>query len=369
MDFTPSAEQQMLSDSVARFIEKDYPFEARMELVRARQGGSGCNWRAFAENGWLSAAVPEDVGGIGGSAIETAIICQQFGRGLVIEPYLGSAIFAMQTLIAAASTAQRDAWLPSLLGGARRLAVAYSEPASRGLPGIVATRATDGRLHGRKTLVLGGAGADALIVSAHDKGEIQLFLVGVDQPSVTVTPVILHDGSLAAEVILDGAEAQRTPGRLPALEQGLAHALLGLCADLVGAMEKSIELTAAYLRTRHQFGVPIASFQSLQHRMADMTAEMELARSMLFAALNSFENDNVRARRETLSAAKALITTSARNVCGQAIQLHGGIGMTEECSVGHFFKRAVVADALFGGRTVHEAICADALRAEMTRAA
>jgi len=204
-------------------------------------------------------------------------------------------------------------------------------------------------------------GSRSLLLSAGDR--IALFLVGAGAAGLTLIPTPLHDGSAAAELILEGVQGEAMPGGLDALEHGLAHAVLALCAELVGGMEKVIEMSADYLRTRKQFGVTIGSFQSLQHRLADMAAEMELARSSLFAALDSFENDDPAARAVTLSGAKALITAAARSVCGQGIQLHGGIGMTEEFAVGHYFKRAVVADALFGGRAVHEALCAEALRA------
>lgn len=372
MELALTDEQQMLADSVARFVEGEYDFEARMRLIEAGEGGSASVWRVFAENGWLMVGVPEELGGLGGSPVETAIIAQQLGRGLVIEPFIGSAVLAVQVLVAAARKEELGDWLPSLCGGSRRLALAYSEAGAHGQPHIVAARAERGddgyRLHGRKTLVLGAVGANAFIVSARTAGRvderdgISLFLVPAEE--ALVAPVLLHDGSVAADMVLDGSSGRLLGGAgagLPALEHGLAHATLALCAELVGAMEKSIELTAEYLRTRSQFGSPLSGFQALQHRMADMAAEMELARSMLFAALASFENDDADKRRLALSAAKALIGGAARNVCGQGIQLHGGIGMTEEYAIGHYFKRAVVADALFGGRTVHEALCAEAL--------
>jgi alkylation response protein AidB-like acyl-CoA dehydrogenase len=298
---------------------------------------------------------------------------------LIVEPYLGCAVLATQVLLAAATDAPSTAWLPSLCDGSRRLALAYSESASRGMPHYVATRAerdgTGYRLHGHKTLVLGAPGADGYIVSARTSGEardaegISLFIVAAGDERLKVAPVMLHDGRAAAELTLDGVRVAHPLGDLnrglPALQEGLAHAVLALGAELVGAMERTIEVTADYLRSRKQFGVPIATFQSLQHRMADMAAELELARSMLFAALASFQNDDVPTRLEMLSAAKALITRAARNVCGQAIQLHGGIGLTEEYVVGHFFKRAVVGDTLFGSSTLHEAACAEALRTRL----
>lgn len=370
MDFTLTTEQQMLSDSVARFVQNEYDFDARTKIVAAGAGGTPANWRVFVENGWLAASCPEAFGGFGGGAIEAAIIAEQFGRGLVIEPWLGCAVLATQTLLASDDAAVKAEWLPALCEGTRRLAVAWSEPGSRGAPHIAETLAEgEGsglRLTGRKTLVLGGFGADAYLVSARDARGIGLFLVDADAAGLAVAPTPLHDGSIAASLVLDGVPARRLVGDgLAALETGLAHAICALCAELVGGMERAIEISADYLRTRKQFGVTIGSFQSLQHRIADMVAEKELARSMLFAALASIENDDAIQRAPVLSGAKALVADAARNVCAQAIQLHGGIGMTEECAVGHYFKRAVVAETLFGGRSVHEARCTQALIAEL----
>lgn len=375
MQFDLSEEQQLLQDSVARFIGADYGFEQRLRLVQAGAGGIAENWQRFAENGWLGAALPERHGGFGGSAIDTVIISQQFGRGLVIEPYLGCAVLAAQTLLAAGTPAQCERWLPSLVDGSRRLALAYSEPSARGMPEIVETRADRSSrgytLHGHKTLVLGAPTVDGYIVSArivdrltdrltdHLSEDPALFLVRADAPGLVATRVPLHDGTQAADVTLDGVLADEMLGAadpgLPALREGLSHAMVALCADLIGGMERTLEITAEYLRNRKQFNAPLASFQSLQHRMADMAAEMELARSMMFAALASFESETAAQRYDSVSVAKAFITNAARSVCSQGIQLHGGIGMTEEYSVGHYFKRAVVADVLLGSSAVREA--------------
>ncbi len=368
MDFALNAEQQMLADSVARFVQNDYDFEARARRLAA--GDNDARWPLFAENGWLGAALPEEAGGFGGSAIETAIISQQLGRALVLEPWLGSAVLAAQTLCATGDAGAIAEWMPSLCDGSRRLALAWSEPSSRGLPDLVATRAElaggGWRISGEKSLVLGAAGADAWIVSARDGDDIALFLVDAGSAGVSLIPTPLHDGSAAGAITFDKASARRLDGYgLASLNEGLSHAILALCAELVGAMERSIEISAEYLRTRKQFGVTIGTFQSLQHRIADMTAEMELARSMLFALLSSFENGDPAMRARMISGAKAFVTGVARNVCGQGIQLHGGMGMTEECAIGHYFKRAAVADLLFGGRTLHETASAEALRIEL----
>ncbi|MEJ8822598.1 acyl-CoA dehydrogenase family protein [Variovorax humicola] len=375
MDFKLDSEQQLLQDSVRRFIDKAYGFEARAAMLKAREEGR--HWLTFADNGWLAAALPEAFGGLGGTLVDTAIIAHEFGRGLVIEPWLGCAVLAAQTLVAGGSAAQQEQLLPLLSDGSRRIALAYSEPQSRGMPGPVALQAQPvggGHvLSGRKSLVLGARDADAFIVSARASNksatsdDITLLLVDADSAGLQRQALPLHDGSWAEELVFRdvhvGADAVLgMPGQgRAALQAGLAHATVALCAELVGVMEKAIEVTADYLKARQQFGVPIGSFQVLQHRMADMAGEMELARSMLFAALAAVENDDAGTQQKTLSAAKALVGRAARTVCGQAIQLHGGIGMTEEYLIGHYFKRAVVADLLLGSSERHEAACAAAL--------
>ncbi|WP_027794499.1 acyl-CoA dehydrogenase family protein [Paraburkholderia acidipaludis] len=381
MNFTLTDEQQLLQDSVRRFIDKSYGFAARTALVQAGRGGSAENWQRFADNGWLAAALPESGGGLGGSVLDTALIAQQLGRGLVIDPYLGCAVLAAQTLAAAATPEQQARWLPPLASGEARFALAWCEAASNGNPAVVEMQATlsgdDYLLNGRKSLVLGARGSNGYIVSAriHEAGkpgQLALFVVDAGTPGVTERAYLLHDGSSASALEFAQVRVQadqrlglRADG-LPALRHGLAHAVAALGAELVGAMERAIEMTAEYLKVRRQFGVPIGSFQALQHRIADMSAELEVARSMLYALLASIENDNAARRDHTVSMAKALIGRAAKYVCGQAIQLHGGIGMTEEYAVGHYFKRAVVADLLFGNSDAHDAVSVAVLQRALT---
>ncbi|AMO24118.1 acyl-CoA dehydrogenase [Ramlibacter solisilvae] len=371
MDFKLNSEQQLLQDSVRRYIGKAYAFETRAAAVNARKGASLDHWQAFADNGWLAAALPEAYGGLGGNLVDTALIAQELGRGLVLEPYLGCAVVAAQTLAAGGTTAQKARLLPLLADGSHRIALAYSELASRGTPLPVATIARqvgDGYvLQGRKSLVLSGCMAQQYIVSARIDGapadQITLFLVDADAAGLVRQALPLHDGTWAEELVLEGVQLTAAavlgePGRgLAALQAGLSHGVVALGAELVGAMERVIEATAEYLKTRKQFGVAIGSFQSLQHRIADMAAEMETARSMLFVALDSALNDDAATRQRTLSGAKALIGRAAKFVCGQGIQLHGGIGMTEEYLIGHYFKRAVVAELQLGSIERHEAAC------------
>ncbi|MBP0591515.1 acyl-CoA dehydrogenase family protein [Paraburkholderia sp. LEh10] len=377
MNFNLNAEQQLLQDSVRRFVDKEYGFDTRTALIKARSTSSAQHWQTFAENGWLAAALPESCGGLGGTLIDSVLIAHEFGRALVVEPWLGCAVLAAQTLLAAGSPSQRERWLPQLADGSRKFALAYSEAQSRGFPEPVDLRAqvtSNGyALSGTKTLVIGGANADSFIVSAltPDADGITLFLVHADAPGLSRRVLPLHDGSFAAELTFERVPVTREamlgePGEgLAALRHGLAQATAALCAELVGGMEKAIELTADYLKVRKQFGVPIGSFQALQHRIADMAAEMEVARSMLYALLASIENDDEAARQHCVSQAKSLIGRAARFVCAQAIQLHGGMGMTEECQVGHYYKRAVVAEVLFGTSDAHDAACAAHLQKEL----
>lgn len=374
MNFTLSSEQQMLQDSVRRFVDREYGFETRSALLRAGVD-DGHYWDTFAEQGWLCAALPELHGGLGGSGIDNLLIAQELGRGLVLQPFTGCAVLAAQTFIAAATSLQQADWLPGLADGSQRLALAYAEEQTRGLPEGQLARAEPVaggyRLSGRKTLVLGGPQASAFIVSAQTREGCSLFLVAADSPGLQLRTLPLHDGSQAAELTLERVAVDDTallgqPGAgLDALRQGLAHGIASLCAELVGGMERAIETTADYLKVRQQFGVPIGSFQVLQHRMADMAAQLELARSSLFVLLDALENPADHDLRLRASQAKALVGRAARFVCGQAIQLHGGIGTTEECSVGHYFKRAVVADLLLGSAERHEAWCAEHLRANL----
>ncbi|GMG95080.1 acyl-CoA dehydrogenase family protein [Cupriavidus metallidurans] len=377
MNFKLDDAQQMLQDSVRRYVDKDYSFEHRTVLLRTRSTCSEKDWATFAGNGWLAAALPEAEGGLGGSIVDTVLVAQELGRGLVVEPFLGCAVLAAQTLVAGATAAQREALLPGLADGSSKLALAYSEPESRGFPEIVSCRADlvdDGYvLHGVKSLVLGGVDADAFIVSAciADSADISLFLVDASSVGLSCQPLPLHDGTWAAEVTLEGVrvDAGNLLGQagqgLAAMRHGLAHGTAALCAELVGGMERVIEISAEYLKVRKQFGVTIGSFQALQHRMADMAAELELSRSMLYHLLASIANDDADTVQRSVSQTKALIGRAARYVCGQAIQLHGGIGMTEEYTVGHYYKRAVVADALFGRADQHEAACAAELQATL----
>lgn len=366
MDFTLSDEQQLLKDSVNRFIEKEYDFETRRKLA-SETGMSEENWTLFADMGWLMAGLPEEHGGIGGGIAENAIICEAFGKGLVLEPFLAVAVLAAQVLVAAHGPHAR-ALLPKLAAGYTRPVLAHGEADAFGELPWVETRAErtgDGwRITGRKTLVVGAPFASHFLVSARVSGQpgdeagICLFVVAADTPGIGRTDMRLTDNSRASELVLtDVAVAGEAliSGEGEAfrvLAEAYAHATIALCAEAVGAMDRVLWITRDYLNTRIQFGKPIGTFQALQHRMADMLIEVEMSRSQIYRAM-ALRSATPAERDQAISSLKVQIGRSAKFVGGNAIQLHGGIGITEEYSIGHYFKRLTMIDNMFGNVGVH----------------
>jgi len=355
MDFTLSPEQLLIKDSVASFV---------LRQAQDKPGGRAANdnWPTFAELGWLALGAPEDVGGFGGP-LETLLLMEQFGRGLVRSGYVAQVVLA-GTILRDANRVDR---LQRLAEGDERFAVAYEEPAARYDAARVATTASleaaasghgEYTITGSKVRVLDAGTADTLIVSARTDDGITLF--AVPAASTQRTPYAAEDGSDVADVRLDGVRVGadaligEVGGGLALLERGIDHATGALCAEALGLMSVMLEATVDYTKQRQQFGVPIASFQALQHRMAEMFIELELARSMAYLAAMTLteENDPV-ARRRGISAAKVQIAKSGRFVGQNAIQLHGGIGMSEEYKVGHYFKRMTLVERLLGDADFH----------------
>ena len=363
MDFQFSDEQQSLQDSVKRFCEREYPFEKRQTLLRNEDGFDRAHWAAFAELGWLGAGLSEDEGGFGGGPIENAIILEQLGRGLVVAPFLPSAVIATQAIVRLAPQEQRDALLAPLIGGKTIAALAHGETAQHAFEGELTTRATKTkggyRLDGRKIFVLGGQAADLLLVSAADAGGISLFAVTTNAPGVARINYHAVDGRRVSDITLQGVElgADALIGAAGEAEDAIGFALdygtIGLCAEAVGAMDAALWITRDYLKTRKQFGVTLSTFQALQHRMADMLVETELARSMLYRGIAALSLDSVSARQRGVSAAKAQIGEAGFFVGAQAVQLHGGIGVTEEYIIGHYFKRLALIRGLYGSSDQH----------------
>jgi hypothetical protein len=363
MDFDFSDEQEMLRDSVRRWVEKGYGLERRRAIVEAG-GYSADAWRELAELGLTGLQVPEAHGGLGFGPVEAMVVMEELGRGIVVEPYMAVALVAV-SLLKAGSGAPAARWLQGIAEGRERVVLAHQERAARYRLAHVETAATrvDGiwRLSGRKTIVPAGAHAGAFVVPARvsgavdDPSGIALFLVVAAATGVEVRGYPTQDGASAADVTLvnaEGAELVGAGAAYPALERAVDIGIAALCAEGVGAMDKLIAATVDYMNTRKQFGVPIATFQALRHRIADVKMQLELARSMSFFATLKVD-DPAPARRRALAQAKLQLGNSMRFVGQQCIQLHGGIGVTDEYVAGHYFKRLTVMEMTFGD-TLHQ---------------
>ncbi len=362
MDFTFTEEQTQIRDSLRRFLTETYTLDRRRAIART---GNGCDsevWRQFADLGILGLGIPESLGGIGGDAFDALVVMEELGRALVIEPYLSTVLVSAGILVRAGSSAQQKL-LAAVAGGEIRLAFAHGEPESRWRLDAVATRAArEGAswvLAGRKAMVPDGAGADYLLVSAATASGVSLFLVPGASERLTRTALTTHDGASVAEIALDGTRVPADAligvegGGLALAEAANDAAIAGLCSEAVGAMDALLALTLAYLKTRKQFGVPIGSFQALQHRMADMLLSAELARSMSYLATARLGGRDADARRRAIAAAKFLIGRSARLVGQEAVQMHGGMGVSEEVAASHYFKRLTLINASFGDMDHH----------------
>ncbi|PTB18834.1 acyl-CoA dehydrogenase [Trinickia symbiotica] len=369
MDFELSDEQRMLQESAQRLLQKSYTFEHRSKLASQGGGFSRETWRAFGEMGWLGIAVPENMGGMGFSPVESAIVAEQFGRALVLEPYVMCGVFPASLVARNGREGQRETWLGEIVTGEIIYAVAHSEREARGQVHYVSTtakRTVDNtwRLDGYKTLVVGAPVADVLLVvartagAADEKGGIGVFRVDPKQAGVSLKTCALLDGTPSADVQLDGvivAEADvlgEAGNAFDGLQAAMDEAIVAICAELVGDIEDVIELAAEYLKTRKQFGVAIGSFQALQHRMADMAIDAMQARATLHRALLALSEDGAH-RSVEISGCKAQATRSAKFVTQQGIQLHGGYGITNEYKVGHHYRRHLVLDVLFGNMEHH----------------
>jgi hypothetical protein len=366
MDFAFSQEQDLLRDSVRKLVEKDYGFGFRNGLLKTELGYSDKAWKSFAELGWTALPFSEEDGGIGGSAIDLMIVLEELGKGLTLEPLLTSVVFA-GSLLRQASKELRGQHLPGLIEGTLTAAVAYAEADSRFSLSQVSTSAKkegDGYvLSGKKLNVLGGGSADLLIVSARtsgaagDRSGITLFAVDAKSQGLNKTSYRTVDGSRAANIAFESVKvpSSQVLGKvgegLALLEQASDEAILGLGAEAVGIMQVMLKQTVDYTKERKQFGVPIASFQVLQHRMVDMYMEVEQARSVLYMA--TMARDAGRPLAKAAAALKVQIGKSGRVVAQSAIQNHGGMGMTEELAVSHYFKRLTMIDLTLGNADYH----------------
>ena len=367
MDFDLSDDQRMLKDTVERFIADRYDFEKRRKFAAAEGGFSPENWNQFAELGLLAVPFSEEDGGIGGGAVETMIVMEAFGRGLVVEPYLATVVLGGGILRHAASAEQKAELIPQIVGGELTLALAYVERGARyDLNHVETSAKRDGDafvINGEKGVVLNGDTADKLIVVARtsgqtrDKDGIGLFLVDAKAPGVSRRGYPTQDGGRAAEISFENAKAETALGDpaqgYPVLARVIDEAIAATCAEAIGVMDQLRDITVDYIKQRKQFGVAIGNFQALQHRASDMVVATEQARSMAFYATMMAGVDDATEREQAVSAAKVQIARSGRFVGQQAIQLHGGIGMTMEYSVGHYFKRMTMIEQLFGDADHH----------------
>ena len=369
MDFDLSDEQRLLKDSVERLLEDQYDFEARRKHGAGANGFSEDMWGRYAELGLLALPFAEEHGGIGGGTTETMIVMEAFGKSLILEPFLASIILSGSVLRHAANDAQKSELIPAMAEGRTKMAFAYAEQQGRyDLFDVETAAAKDGEswvITGSKGLVLHGDSADKIIVSARTAGDsrdtdgISLFLVDANANGVSRLGYATQDGLRAAEITLQGVKVG--PEALigeegagwPVISRVADEAIAALCAEAVGCFERMHELTLEYLKTRSQFGTTIGSFQALQHRAADMFVELEQSRSMtMYASMLANEDDAVE-RARAVSAAKVQIGESAKIIGPEAIQLHGGVGMTMEYAIGHYFKRTTMIDLLFGDAKHH----------------
>jgi pimeloyl-CoA dehydrogenase small subunit len=369
MDFDLSEEQRLLKESVDGLLGSSYDFDSRKKYGAEKGGWSRSVWNKLAEQGLLGLPFSEDDGGFGAGAIETMIVMEALGKALVLEPYLATVVLGGGFLRRGGSAAQKEAHIPGVIDGSKTLAFAQLEKNSRYDLNDVATSAKkkgDGWvIDGEKFVVLNGESADTLVVTARTKGGqrdtagIGVFLVPGDAKGVSKKGYPTQDGLHAADISFTGVEvgADAAIGdpedSLPLIEQVVDDARIAMCAEAVGAMDESLKSTVEYLKTRTQFGVPIGSFQVLQHRAADMFVAVEQARSMSMFATMAADFDDAKARANAVAAAKVQIGRSGKFIGQQAIQLHGGIGMTMEARIGHYFKRLTMIENTFGDSDYH----------------
>lgn len=368
MDFSLNEVQAMLADSVEKFIENEYDFETRQKYAGSDTGYSADVWQQFAELGWTTVPFGEEDGGFDGGPSEIMVMMQRFGRGLIVEPYLANVVLAGGALNRAASPEQRAAWLQPMMAGEMQLTLAFTEPQARyDIADVRTTAKADGGgwvLDGHKGYVLNAGTADMIIVPARTSGEagatqgITLFAVPRSTAGVSVNDYATVDGLRAAEVTLSGVSLAadaligELDGGYAALKGAIDDATLAVCAEAVGIMQVLTEKTVEYSKSRVQFGVPISSFQALQHRMVDMFTTWEQAWSLLMWAVMTYEAGGEDAQR-AVSSIKYLVGTEGRKLGEEAVQIHGGMGVSWELDVAHYFKRLIAIGQMFGNSDWH----------------
>jgi len=369
MDFDLSEEQRLLKESIDGLLRGSYDFEQRKKYMKEKGGWSRGVWGKLAEQGLLGLPFTEDDGGFGAGAVETMIVMEALGKALMLEPYLATVVIGGGFLRRGGSAGQKAAHIPGIIDGSKTFAFAQLEKNSRYDLQDVATTAKKKGGHylidGEKFVVLNGETADMLVVTARTSGGqrdadgVGVFLVPAGAKGVAKKGYPTQDGLHAADITFTGVEvgADAAIGdpenALALIERVVDDARSAMCAEAVGAMDESLKTTVEYLKTRTQFGVPIGSFQTLQHRAADMFVAVEQARSMSMFATMACDFDDAQERATAIAAAKVQVGKSAKYVGQQAIQLHGGIGMTQEAKIGHYFKRLTMIENTFGDTDYH----------------
>lgn len=368
MNFELSEEQKMIQQSVERFVQENYDLPKRVEISSKDPGYSKDYWGSMAELGWLGLPFNEEDGGFGGNQIDTLVIMEQFGKGLVLEPFLANVVLGGGAIQMGGSEELKKEILPSLIEGTKQVTLAYAEQQSRfDLEDVATSARLDGDkyiINGQKSMVLNAESADHLVIVTRTSGGqvdeegITLFLVDSDTKGLEKQNFPTVDGLRASEITLENVEVgtERIIGDIDKgfeiLKAVSNNGILALCAEAVGAMEILYKDTVEYTQQREQFDHPLSDFQVLQHRMVDMFMEYEQCKSLLFRATMETIQDPVMAQR-TIHALKHLIGKSGIFVGENAVQLHGGMGVTEELRVGHFFKRLLVIDSQFGNADFH----------------
>lgn len=368
MDFSYTEEQTLLRNSVSKYLADNYKFDAWRKFTRGDTGRDPNNWKQFAELGLLAAPFAEEHGGLGGGPVDTLIIMEEFGKALVVEPYVPTVVIGGGVIRHGGTEAQKSEWLGKIAGGETIMAFAFAEPKGRyNLADLTTTAKKQGGgyvLNGQKAVVIGAPWADTLVVTARtaggqrDKSGVSVFLVDKKSKGVSLRDYPTVDSLRASEVTFENVEvpAANLVGTaddgLPLIERVTDEAIAAICAEASGCMKVLVDTTVEYSKTRKQFGVPIGKFQVLQHRMVDMFVNYEQSVSItLMVTLKLDQSDAERAK--AASAAKVTIGKAGRYVGQQAVQIHGGIGMTDELNVGHYFKRLTMIDTLFGSTDHH----------------
>ena len=368
MDFSFSDEQNLIQRQVEQFIQRDYDWEKRQSLVSSEVGFSEENWKTFAELGWLGISLSEESGGFGGNAIETMIVMEEFGKGLVVEPFLETIVLGATLVDLAATSEQKKEILLPVISGDLQLALAFTEPQSRfNLFDITSEAKTLGKnfiLNGFKSVVMNGPAANKFIVTTRTSGNqrdskgVTLFIVDSDSQGLTLRNYKTVDGRRASELTLEQVKVPTNSmlgsinNQSNSLEEAVDVATLALCAEAVGIMEVLYKSTVEYAKTREQFGQPIGKFQVLQHRMVDMFMEYEQSKSLLYMSTMKQAEKSADAKK-SISGLKYQIGKAGKFIGQQAIQIHGGMGVTDELNIGHFFKRLTTIGTIFGNSDFH----------------